>query len=126
MCNAGFVENIKVFDVWVSGKEQYRLINPGAGPDKVQVQKEDVWVDEKPQYSWGVLTARFKELVDEIRSTDNNDPNLCLHCENQSKWPKCMKNIILRGYHSVYKESGMDEVVSCDAHTPIYADPQKD
>jgi len=122
MCNAGFVENIKVFDVWVSGNEKYRLINPGAGSDKIQVQREGAWVDEKPEYERGVLTARLRELAKEVQSMDNNDPNLCMLCGNNKKWPKCMKDVKLRGYHSVYKESCMDDVVSCGAHTPLNVD----
>lgn len=62
MCD-GFVENITVFDEWVSGGESFRLINPGAGPDKLQVLREGIWVDEQRHYEWGVLTSRLKSLV---------------------------------------------------------------
>jgi hypothetical protein len=58
-----FVERIAVFDEWKSGGETFRLMNPGAGPDRLQVLKEENWVDEKSHYEWGVLTNRFKSLL---------------------------------------------------------------
>lgn len=58
-----FVVNVTVFDEWESGGERFRLINQGAGPDKLQVFKNSEWVEEKECYKWGVLTSRVKELV---------------------------------------------------------------
>lgn len=58
-----FVENIVVFDEWESGGEIFRLMNPGAGPDKLQILREGKWVDEQSHYEWGVITKRLKMLL---------------------------------------------------------------
>lgn len=62
MCE-GFVENVTVFDEWKSGGESFRLVNLGAGPDRLQVLKEGTWVDEKEHYKWDVTVNRLKFFI---------------------------------------------------------------
>lgn len=71
MCDS-FVEDITVIDEWQVDNDRYRLVNLGAGPDRLQIftsyyNKDDViykqvWEDERSFYNVAVLTRRIKEL----------------------------------------------------------------
>jgi hypothetical protein len=50
---------------------------------------------------------------------DNNDPDICSFCENTKQWPNCMKNVVTRGYHSIFKASNYFDITSCDNHQAI-------
>ncbi len=60
------------------------------------------------------MSELFK-VVREVEE-DNNDPELCSICANVNRWPNCMKNITVRGYHSVFEVSNYFDVTSCDNH----------
>jgi hypothetical protein len=59
----GFIEKIVFEYEWTSGGEQFRLIDVGAGPMRLQVLKDGEWVKESEHYEWGVLTHRIKSLA---------------------------------------------------------------
>jgi len=87
----GFVENIKVLSEWEAGGELFRLVNLGAGPDVLQVNKHGLWVKESECYEWGVITKRVAKLSAQKESigtqpTANNTgslklPSSCEGCE---------------------------------------------
>lgn len=62
----------------------------------------------------------FYSIITE--SEDCNDPTLCSLCDRQKEWPKCMKDVEFRGYHSVFKEHNTDDVVKCDNFTDVKED----
>ena len=61
--NGTFVEKIKVTDQWGSGGEKFRLVDRGAGPSELQIERDGRWVAESPQYIHGVLCARIEFLA---------------------------------------------------------------
>ena len=61
--NGTFVEKIKVTDQWESGGENFRLVDRGAGPRELQIERDRRWVAESPQYVHGVLCARIEFLA---------------------------------------------------------------
>jgi hypothetical protein len=74
-CGDSFVENITIIDEWIVGQDKYRLVNLGAGPDRLQIFQtyydrdkliyKQSWRDERDWYSTAVLTRRVKELKSE-------------------------------------------------------------
>lgn len=70
-----FIENITIIDEWQVREDRYRLVNLGAGPDRLQtlvpyydsnkLSFKDVWRDEKDWYSTAILIRRIKELKKE-------------------------------------------------------------
>jgi hypothetical protein len=71
--NGGFVETLKVTDEWMSGGETFRLVDRGAGPRELQIERGGSWVAESPQYVHGVLCARIEFLAN--RQMSNEDTN---------------------------------------------------
>ena len=65
-----FIESITVIDDWESGKERFRLINKGAGPDELQIFDNGKWRKESRCYEWGIVSSRIKQLkskTDEVK-----------------------------------------------------------
>lgn len=61
--NGTFVEKIKVTDQWESGGENFRLVDHGAGPRELQIERDGRWVAESPQFIHGVLCTRIESLA---------------------------------------------------------------
>lgn len=58
------VEQLVVIDSWISGDDNYRLVNKGAGPDELQIYLGDgKWKPESPQYVHSTLCNRISQLV---------------------------------------------------------------
>jgi len=56
-------------------------------------------------------------MVEPVADEVCNDPVLCSNCTNMPKWPKCMKDVKLRGYHPIFNDS-FDDVVVCTNYVP--------
>ncbi len=66
--NEGFVINISIIDQWKSQNDTYRLVNLGAGPDTLQVLKNEEWVEETQCYVHSELCNRIKTLSKTMES----------------------------------------------------------
>jgi len=66
------------------------------------------------QYRRTIDQALTDEMAKAAGMSDEvcNDPDLCTNCPRNDEWPKCMKDIKLRGYHPIHKDN-WDEVVEC-------------
>jgi len=74
---------------------------------------------EPPVCSTECQTECLKTLLNKEENDDCNDPVLCTNCDRQSEWPNCMKDVKLRGYHSIFMDKNFDDVVECSNHTPL-------
>ena len=61
----GFIEKITVKDKWVSGNEEFRLVDRSAGPWQLQIKKNGKWVPESDQYVHSLLCSRIEQLTRE-------------------------------------------------------------
>lgn len=66
MCYESFIEKITIIDEWESSGEKFRIVNFGAGPDRLQIFINNEWKDEKEYYKNGVFTSRISMLIREI------------------------------------------------------------
>jgi len=57
-----FVDNITIIDEWECSGEKFRLVNYGAGPDRLEINKCGNWERERDCYSWSIVTNRIKSL----------------------------------------------------------------
>ena len=65
MCDT-FERIITIIDEWESGGDKFRLVNLGAGPDRLQILDNGKWKEESNCFKWGVLTNRIKMLKNSI------------------------------------------------------------
>ncbi|MCG8431385.1 MAG: hypothetical protein MJA29_09465 [Candidatus Omnitrophica bacterium] len=58
----GFIEELTIIDEWEVPNEKYRLVNLGAGPDRLQEFIEGDWQEVSRCYEWGIVTKRIAQL----------------------------------------------------------------
>jgi hypothetical protein len=59
----GFAPNERIIDEWVSGGEEFRLVDCGAGPKSLRVLRGGIWVEESGHYVHGVLCNRIEHYA---------------------------------------------------------------
>lgn len=57
--NSGFEKTTTVLDEWTSEGESFRLVDLGAGPQELQIEKSGKWVPEQSFYIHGILCHRI-------------------------------------------------------------------
>jgi len=61
-----------------------------------------------------------KENKGYFMEEDCNDPTLCSSCSNMGEWPICIDSTVtMRGYHSIFKEENMFDIVKCSNYEPL-------
>lgn len=58
-----FTERLLIKDEWKTKSDQYRLVDLGAGPMKLQKRSNGEWVEESLCYQWGVVVSRIEQLA---------------------------------------------------------------
>ena len=72
--SATFEEKIEVVDQWkVESGDEFRLVNYGAGPDRLEIRGGRLFKPESSPYVHAILCQRIRDLLTLTASTEQGE-----------------------------------------------------